>query len=444
MEDGPEIDGAGTSDEAVAIAAEPTVPCEFTCGVAGSGKTYLWRERIAADPSAGLLAATTGIAAINLGTTTLNSLLRFFDTDSLRDAYLTGALVRRLRDIRESCRALVIDEVSMMDGDQLSILVRGAMECNTFLSPSGAPLLGITLVGDFGQLPPVRARWAFESDEWWRFDAHTTRLTKVWRQGLGSFLDALNFTRSGDGGSAAELLSQSGLEWHSALDIQFDGTTIVPKNDQVDRFNTMALDRLPGATFALSNRRWGKQRGEWKQMPDRVTLKPGAYVMLLANAYTEDEGEARELIYANGDCGHVIDRASDHLLVRLVRNDREVVVSRVIRDHGAKDKPTGWDRRTGHGEWLPEPHWMPNKRRFVEGQIELWPVRLAYASTVHKSQGLSLDRLQVDIRDHFFSAPAMLYVALSRSRTLEGLRVIGQRERFIKQCNVDPRVRPWL
>ena len=87
---------------------------------------------------------------------------------------------------------------------------------------------------------------------------------------------------------------------------------------------------------------------------------------------------------------------------------------------------------------------MPDKRRFVEGQCELWPVRLAYASTVHKSQGLSLDRCQIDIRDHFFGQPAMLYVALSRCRTMERLRVVGQRERFVRQCAVDERVRPWL
>src|ERR1700691_170060 len=114
--------------------AEAGVPCEFTCVCAGSGKTYYWRERIAADPSEGVLAATTGIASINLGTTTLNSLLKFFDTDSLRDAYLNGSLVRRMKDIREDYRRIVIDEVSMMDGDQLGILVRAALECNSFLS----------------------------------------------------------------------------------------------------------------------------------------------------------------------------------------------------------------------------------------------------------------------------------------------------------------------
>src|ERR1700733_15053765 len=106
---------------------EATVPCEFTSGAAGTGKTWMWRERIAADPTSGILAATTGIAAINLGTTTLNALLRFFDTDSLRDAYLQGSLVRRRKEWRDDYRRIVIDAVSVMDGDTLSILVRAAL-----------------------------------------------------------------------------------------------------------------------------------------------------------------------------------------------------------------------------------------------------------------------------------------------------------------------------
>jgi len=78
------------------------------------------------------------------------------------------------------------------------------------------------------------------------------------------------------------------------------------------------------------------------------------------------------------------------------------------------------------------------------GQIEYAPLRLAYASTVHKSQSLTLDRVQVDYRDHFFSSPGMLYVALSRCRTLEGLRLVGQQGTFASRCTVDERVRGWI
>ena len=172
-----------------------------------------------------------------------------------------------------------------------------------------------------------------------------------------------------------------------------------------------------------------------------MTLKEGAYVMLLSNKY-DDEGN---MIFANGDCGHVVrGEYLGALGVELVRNGETVYVGRIRRDVGQKDRPPGYSGPTGHGEWLPQPHWMPDKKRFVEGQVEMWPVRLAYASTVHKSQGISLDRAQIDIRDHFFGQPAMLYVAMSRARTMQGLRIVGQRERYASQCSVDPRVVPWL
>lgn len=417
---------------------EATVPCEFLCGIAGSGKTYSVRQQCEADPTWGLLCATTGIAAINLNTITVNAALGYFDTDSLRDIYLQGRLAMILRHLRrEHCR-LVIDEVSMMDGDQLSMIVRAALEANTFRMD--APPLGITVVGDFAQLPPVRARWAFESDEWWRFDASTTRLTKVWRQGAGPFLDALNLTRSGHGAEAAALLTREGLKWESALSLDFDGTTIVSKNDQVGRYNQMALDRLPGATFTLTSRRWGKQRGEWKHIPPAAQFKVGAYVMLLANRYDE-EGEME---YANGDCGHIVGHDPDTIYVKLVRGDKEVEVSRLLRSVSRKDKPDGWDGPSTEGEWLAREHWNRPGRRFVEGQVEYWPLRLAYASTIHKSQGLTLDRIQFDIRDHFVGQPAMLYVGVSRCRSLEGLRIVGQAERYARQCKVDGRVARWL
>ena len=448
----------GTTDGGdIVPAAEPTVPCEFMTGCAGTGKTFQCRERIAADPSWGILTSTTGISAVNLGATTINSCLRFFNTDGLRDSYLNGALVRRLRELREEYRRVVVDEVSMMDGDQLGILVRAALECNSFISKQ--PPLGLYLTGDMCQLPPVKARWVFESDEWHRFESNTTRLTKVWRQDEGRFLDALNFTRAGNGAAAAEILSAEGLEWHTSLDTAFEGTTIVAKNTEVARYNGLGLQRVPGSVFTLSNRRWGKQRGEWGPKKDKkgnilewgvpptVDLKIGAYVMLLANSYDENGN----ILYANGDCAYVVDHLQTAycktVKVKLVRNGAVVDVDPVVRDVGTNHKPEGWARVNGgigHGEWLPRPHWMPDKKRFVEGQIEMWPIRLAYCTSVHKSQSLSLDRVQCDIRDPFFAAPAMLYTTMSRCRTLQGLRVVGQRERYVRNCTIDPRVAPWL
>jgi ATP-dependent exoDNAse (exonuclease V) alpha subunit len=78
------------------------------------------------------------------------------------------------------------------------------------------------------------------------------------------------------------------------------------------------------------------------------------------------------------------------------------------------------------------------------GGVTYMPLRLAYATTVHKSQGLTLDNVQVSITDRFWETPGMVYVALSRSRTADGLRVVGSRELFMKRITTDPRVREWI
>lgn len=142
------------------------VRCGFITGAAGTGKTYLVRERIAANPSEGVLSATTGIAAVNLNTVTINSLLRYFDTDSLTNAFISGRLTRRLAQLAKSVSNLYVDEVSMMAAEQLDIIYQATQAANRQkgvqkVNPEG---LGIVLTGDFAQLPPIKARWAFEAE----------------------------------------------------------------------------------------------------------------------------------------------------------------------------------------------------------------------------------------------------------------------------------------
>lgn len=410
--------------------------CEFVTGCAGSGKSYRCMEKMKADPGYMLMCSTTGISAINLGTSTLNSAVGYFDTTSLRLLHNQGRLAKKLFNIRQQYRFLGIDEVSMMDGDQLTLLVEAAEDCNRMASIK--PPMGILLTGDFLQLPPVKAKWAFESPAWDRFSANTTRLTKVWRQTEVSFLNALNFARRGSGEQAAGILESEGIEWNAAKMDDFDGTTLVAKNDAVNEFNQRALNRLSGKEITLSNRRWGKQRGEWKQIPDQLQLKEGAYVMVLSNKYNPDG----DMAYANGDCGHIV-RGSG-IRVRLVRTGGEVSVSKVLRDVCQKERPKPWFRPSFGTGWKDSPHYNPEKDKYVEGQIEYWPIRLAYSSTIHKSQGLSLDRVQLDFTDEFAGQPAMLYTSLSRCRSLSGLRLVGPKEIFIKHCRIDDKVRAWL
>jgi len=429
------------------IESDREVPCEFLTGRAGTGKTFQTMLLDRADGTYALLTATTGIAAVNLGATTVHAALKYSDTDSLRDLYLSGRLTRVLHEIALRKRRLLVEEASMIDARQLDIWYRACIEVNKFRDVS-IPF-GLTLVGDFGQLPPVRAPWAFEAACWPEFARRTTHLTKVWRQDAGPFLTALNAARTGQGGLAAEILTSCGVRWHTATDQQFDGTTILPRNQQVNRYNDLALDRVTGPRFTIASRRWGRQRAEWGEhprthewgIPPRSDLKLGAYVMILANR--------QDFSVVNGDCGNVTDYHDGVLSVRLVRTGEVVEIGRIVRHVEQYDRPEPWDgikvpRAEDQGAYIERSHFRGAVRRYVTGQIEFYPVKLAYASTVHKSQGLTLDVTQIDIRDHFFRESAMVYVALSRCRTAEGLRIVGMREVFAKHCRANARVKEWL
>lgn len=428
FDDGDEID---LSMEA------PPVRCTFTTGAAGTGKTYYWRQRINEDPSEGELCATTGIAGVNLGTVTINSRLKYFDTQSMINQYVSGRLVSTLARIGARVRNLIVDEGSMMPAEQLDTLYQAVQEANrrkmvTKVNPEG---LGIVFVGDFCQLPPIKARWAFEAACWPEFDVGTQRLTTNWRQGDGAFLDAINALRAGEGERGASLLTATATQFSNALDLHFPGTTIMAKNDEVDRFNWQALQRVRGEKFTVNSKRWsvGRPPSEWKNIPERIELKIGAYVMILAN-------DTREFTYANGDCGLIVGRDSAAIRVRLARNDDVVEVGLIGRRVHDDDKPENLSPLPTWGQpWFDE-----RAGKYCVGAVSYLPLRLAWASTCHKSQGLTLDRVQLDLRNHFFSSPAMTYVAVSRCRTPEGLRIVGDEALLARRCKIDPRVKKWI
>lgn len=424
---------------------------EALMGSAGTGKTYLARKIIDQDHTAELC-ATTGIAALNLGAgvTTLNSLVGYFDTANLRDMWITGALTRKLgRLIGNGVRRLVIDEMSMMDGEQLSIFVQAAEE----LTANDQPF-GITLVGDFCQLPPVKAKYAFEVDEWSRFAPHINRLTKVHRQTDVEFIQALQAVRRGDREAATAYF---GPKVERTLVPDFKGTTILAKNAEVDRYNMLRHSQVQGERHEWAAHRWGKERSEWKNVPPSLGLKVGALVMVLANLKEMGLGgqPTGEYEYVNGDLGELVGKTEFGAQVKLHRDGRVVDVMSVVRENLVPcDKERRkelksqvaqlWDQKSGKpptGVWC-----LKGDRQEWEvlGQLQYMPLRLAYATTVHKSQGLTLDEVQLSIADHFWETGGMLYVGLSRARTAGGLRIVGSPELFRKRICVDPRVKEWV
>jgi ATP-dependent DNA helicase PIF1 len=436
-------------------------PLKYVCGAAGTGKTFNVKQAIAADPRYGLLSATTGIAAINLGAITINSLLKYYDTSSLAEAFMNGWVQQRLLKLaKDGYKWLIIDEVSMMAAEQLDIIYQSTKQVNEMLAEMGKAPIGIYLTGDFAQLPPIKSKWAFEAECWPLFDSATERLTKVWRQSDAKFLDAINHIRAGRGMVGATLLAQLGVEFSKVTDQRFNGTTIIAKNDAVDNFNWLCLSKVPGVPYIVKSDRWmmtgRRMPKDWDNIPGELKLKDNALVMILAN----DTSPTGEFSYCNGDCGHIVkyDDKSGKFTVRLIRNLAEVEISRIQRKETQREPPDEIlmanpdvaedDLRDMYGDYQPnQPRWDSEHGRegaWVTGAVTFYPLRLAYASTVHKTQGLTLDRIQVDLNQNFMSAPSMCYVALSRCKSPQGLRIVGSPALLGSRVKVDAAVMKWL
>lgn len=414
----------------------------FLTGAAGSGKTFL-AKALAAERRGWTMAASTGIAAVNLGeATTINSLLGYFDEDSLRTAMTQGFTQAKLRKLQKSgLHRILLDEVSMVSAESLLLIMMALDEVNSDLPTKEK--IGLTLIGDFCQLPPVKGQFAFESSVWAeRFAPFVTTLTEIRRQADPAFIEGLRAARRGDITGVVEYF---GPRCVPIIEQHYPGLTIFSKNDQVKRWNELAHIRLMTAVSKFPSRRDGVQKTEWvKHIDDELLLKAGALVMVLANNIEEGH-----INYANGDLGtfvgqteiktRVEEKSEDGstkyvtklvkaAVVKLQRTDDEVTIAPVVR---LNQKPTG-----AMG--------VKKERYETIGAIEFMPLRLAWASTVHKIQGLSMDHVQVAIADQFFKSPAMLYVALSRARSAEGLRLVGTPMLLRERCATDARVGAWL
>lgn len=433
--------------EAGDVATKPApVPKEFITGEAGTGKTFTVKQRVEDDPDYAALCASTGIAAVNLGAVTVNSLLKYFDTASLFENYERGHLQASIaKIIRSGVKNIAIDECSMIPAQQLDIFVDAISKVNGRNSTPHP--LGLVLIGDMCQLPPVKAEWIFKASVWPEFHANTTKLTKVWRQSDPEFLKAINALRRGDGQTAADILQKIST-FAQVTHKEWDGTTLVGKNDQVDNHNFIRLTQMKGELYNIDSARWGKQAPEWgKFIPAKLQVKVGAYVMILTN-----DVQSGSFTYCNGDTGHIVGFEPGVVQVELKRTGEVVDIRKIHRTVTTREEPI--DIKGTPVEDLPEASggrapfgeisFDPEREVWHIGGVRFMPLRLAWASTIHKSQGLSLDAVQIDLRNNFMAEPAMTYVGVSRCRTAQGLRLIGSPELLAKRCSVDPEVTPWL
>lgn len=423
----------------------------FLTGGAGTGKSTLLKHirNTYKNKDKMLVVAPTGTAAINVGGRTMHSAIGVTVTDKPRRpispeqktnrksadqvnrerlGLKKGGFTSRPQSVLREIEYLVIDEISMVSADALDSIDRALKWAKINSKPFGG--VKTLLIGDPYQLPPVIKRsmlWKWNSPEVKSLYAdhffyssrvlqetyiHKIELVENQRQEDGEFLGALNDIRRGrPGQSSLSLLNQRVIisEKDSVMNL-------FPRNQEVEEINESRLKSLKGPQHTFKARKTGvfldETKNEDPPAQSVLKLKIGAKVMFIKN---EDQGLSKnsKLRWANGTAGEITDIGTNEIGVRH-RFESRFVTSRVKRSEWTKEKleVEVSIRRDGKPE--------KTIRSIEVGTFEQFPLKLAWAATVHKSQGATYDKAFIDFRTGAF-APGHVYVALSRLRTLEGL-----------------------
>lgn len=387
---------------AVVAAIENTRDHIFVTGRAGTGKSTLL-EYLSWNSSHTLaICAPTGVAALNVGGQTIHSLFRL-PIGVISDHELDQP--PELRKLLSAIDTLVIDEVSMVNADLMDAIDRSLRQAR------GRPHeafggVQIILFGDPYQLAPVpgenderayfadhyRSMWFFDAKVWSEADLRIFELTTIHRQHELEFKQLLTAVRHGQ--VTAEMAGR--LNEVGARPAPSEGAiTLATTNAAVTRINSAGLGRLPGRVLSAVAEVNGDFGNRSYPADERLELKVGAQVMFLRN----DTGSDRR--WVNGTIGEVV-KIGETVIVEVDGERHEV-------------QPVVWERYKYSYEAATK-----TLRKDVVAEFTQFPLRLAWAVTIHKSQGKTYDRAIVDLGPRSF-APGQTYVALSRITELEGL-----------------------
>lgn len=379
----------------------------FLTGAAGSGKTYLLNQyiRYLKQHSVGVaITASTGIAATHLHGSTIHAWSGIGVKDSLTRMDLDKLTKNsRVKRNYKKTKVLIVDEISMLHRHQLDMVDTVARFFLDAEKPFGG--MQIVLCGDFFQLPPVAAsviesQFAFEATSWELADFHVCYLHEQHRQGQDPLLQVLNDIRAGTAGEHTKvpLRTRYKKEPQGAT----KPTKLYSRNINVNAINNAELAKLPGAEkiFNMTTSGFPALVDALKKnclAPSELKLKMGAEVMFIKN---DNLGQ-----YVNGTRGVIIgfDPTDGWPLVKTFANTTLMAMPE---------------------EWNFEDHGI------IQATIKQVPLSLAWAITIHKSQGMTLDAAEIDLGDAF--EPGMGYVALSRVRSLQGLKLMNLNEIALK------------
>ena len=384
----------------------------FLTGKAGTGKTTFLHRVVEQSTKRSVVVAPTGVAAINAGGMTIHSFFQLPLSPFVPDAKVKSRFdfSREKRKIIASMDLLIIDEISMVRADLLDAIDSVLRRFRNRYEPFGG--VQLLMIGDLGQLTPVvtpedeqllrpyyDTPYFFGSKALATTDYVTIQLETVYRQQDTRFVELLDHIRQGNPTAADLQMLNSRVAPLGKSLADLAPIRLCTHNNAADRINEHELDKLPSPPHTFRATLKGTFPDYAYPTAETMVLKVGTQVMFVKNDAT---GRQR---YYNGRIGRVTAFNGDQVLVRCEGDTADIEVD-----------PQVWE----NAKYTLDPVSRELKTD-VLGTFTQLPLRLAWAITIHKSQGLTFDHAIIDANMSF--APGQVYVALSRCRTLEGLQL---------------------
>lgn len=395
--------------ELARLIVEKTRRSLFLTGKAGTGKTTFLRDITRHTKKKHIVLAPTGVAAVNAGAMTIHSFFQFG-----LGAYVpgvvapqTGYLIRKAKlDLIRNLDLIIIDEISMVRADLLDHIDAELRRIRRSYLPFGG--VQLLMIGDLQQLPPIahgeeemilrlhyKSLYFFDCKALQNLEYSCIELKNVYRQNDSHFVDILNRARIG------RLTPEDIDELNTRYQPRFmprpedNYIRLVTHNRMVQNVNEGEMTKLDGDEYAFDAKVTGTFPPESFPTAERLVLKKGAQVMFIKN-----DPDKR---FINGTLGEVCYLWKDKIKVRIADTGVTIDV-----------EPMEWENIRYQLEETDK-----TVKSTTIGKFRQYPVRPAWAITIHKSQGLTFDRAIIDARAAF--SPGQAYVALSRCRSLEGI-----------------------